>query len=118
HLDELFEPVDDEQKAVVVDDADVAGMQPPVRVDGARRSLGVVEIALHDLRPADPDLAGLVRAEIPARFRADDSALRVRYQRAGLAGTALVRPRVMRGRARFGHAVALPHSHAEARLDC
>ena len=33
-LDELLEPVDDEQVAVVVDVADVAGVQPAVVVDG------------------------------------------------------------------------------------
>ena len=66
-LDEFLEPVDHVQVAVGVDVPEVAGVQPPVGIDHGRRGLRVVEIALHHLRPAHPDLAVLADAERPPR---------------------------------------------------
>jgi hypothetical protein len=43
-LDDLLEPVDDEDLVVVVHVADVAGVQPAVLVDGVLRRLGVVQV--------------------------------------------------------------------------
>jgi hypothetical protein len=65
-LDELLEPVGAEHVAVVVDPAEVAGVQPAAGVErlGGRR--GVVQVALHDLRPPDPQLARLAGAEVGA----------------------------------------------------
>ena len=62
-LDELLEPVDDEEVAVGVDVADVAGVQPAVVVDRVRRRRSLFEVALHHLRAAHPHLAVFVDAE-------------------------------------------------------
>jgi len=43
-LDDLLEPVDDEDLVVVVDIADVAGVQPAVLVDGVLCRLKVVQV--------------------------------------------------------------------------
>jgi len=43
-LDDLLEPVDDEDLVVVVNVADVPGVQPAVLVDGVLRGLGVVQV--------------------------------------------------------------------------
>ena len=43
-LDDLLEPVDDEDLVVVVHEADVSGVQPPVLVDGVLRRLRVVQV--------------------------------------------------------------------------
>jgi hypothetical protein len=54
-LDQPLDPVDDEPPAVLVDRADVAGVQPAVGVDERVGLLLAAEVALHALRPADPD---------------------------------------------------------------
>ena len=51
-------------EASSLDHADVARVQPTVRVDRAGSGLGVVQIPFHHLRAANPDLAGLIRGEI------------------------------------------------------
>jgi hypothetical protein len=43
-LDDLLEPVDDEDLVVVINVADVPGVQPAVLVDGVLRGLGVVQV--------------------------------------------------------------------------
>jgi len=43
-LDDLLEPVDDEDLVVVVNVADVPGVKPAVLVDGVLRGLGVVQV--------------------------------------------------------------------------
>ena len=68
--------------AVVVDVADVAGVQPAVGVDRRRGRLVVVEVALHHLRPADPELAALALADVLAGLGVDEPALGVRQRRA------------------------------------
>ena len=52
-LDQLLHAVDDEEAVVLVGVADVAGVQPPVRVDRRRGRLGPVQVALHDLGTAN-----------------------------------------------------------------
>ena len=66
-LDQLLDPVDDEDVAVVVDVADVAGVQPAVRRRSSPRWPRAVQVAAHHLRAADPQLAWLRRAERPRR---------------------------------------------------
>ena len=51
--------VGDRDVAAVVHDADVAGVQPAVRVDRVRRRLRVLVVALHHVVAADDDLARL-----------------------------------------------------------
>src|SRR5206468_4084353 len=63
-LDQLLYPVDDRVAAVLVYHRDVAGVQPPLAVDRRRRGLRVVQVALHDLRPSDPQLTGLTGAGV------------------------------------------------------
>src|SRR5215467_9260145 len=45
--DQLFLAVDDPHVSVVIDGGDVAGVQPPVRIDGFGGLGGVVVVALH-----------------------------------------------------------------------
>ena len=52
-LDQLLEAVDDEDVAVGVDVAEVAGVQPAVGVDHLGRRVRAVQVAGHRLRPAD-----------------------------------------------------------------
>ena len=70
-LDQFLHAVDNEKVAVFVSITNVAGVQPSVRVDRARRCLRVIEIAFHDLRPAHPDLAFLIGTKLTARPRID-----------------------------------------------
>ena len=75
-LDELLEPVDDEEVSLVVDVADVAGVEPSVVVDGVRGRGRVVQVARHHLRTAHPDLAVQIDADRLAVLRVDDAASR------------------------------------------
>ena len=81
-LDELLEPVDDEDLALLVDDDEVAGAQPPVGVDHRRGGVRAVQVARHRLRPAHPQLAGLARAEIGAALAGRPRAARCPASRA------------------------------------
>ena len=77
-LDQLLEPVDDGEVAVLVGEADVAGAQPAIE----RRSFAAVcvrlaQIPLHHLRPAQPELTGLARSKLGSAFRVDYLALGV-----------------------------------------
>ena len=81
-LDQLLDPVDDPQRAVLLDAGDVAGVQPAVGVDRLRGRLRVVEVALHHLRAADQELARLARRRVLAGRDVDDPAFGVRYQAA------------------------------------
>ncbi|BFO22469.1 hypothetical protein SHKM778_88570 [Streptomyces sp. KM77-8] len=65
-LDEFLHAVDDEEPAVLVNVADVAGVQPAVLVDHGGGGVGAAEVALHHLRAADEDLAGRADAEVLA----------------------------------------------------
>ena len=116
HLDQLLEPIDDLEVSVLVDDPDVAGVQPPVGVHRLCRRLGVVQIPLHHLRSAHPHFSALADADVLAGLRIDDPAFGARHQRTDLAGAIRAGHGVVRRGAGFGHAVALPHPHAEPRL--
>ncbi len=65
-LDQLLGAIHDEEVALVVHEAHVAGVVPAVAVEAVRGLLGPVEIALHDLRPADPQLALLADRQLGA----------------------------------------------------
>src|SRR6185436_5151098 len=54
--DEVLLAVGDDQEAVLVDDPYVAGVEPALGIDGLRRVLRLVEVALHDVRAAGQDL--------------------------------------------------------------
>src|SRR5690606_3541290 len=57
--DEVLEAAGDGDVAALVHDADVAGVQPAVGVDGLRGRVGQVVVAEHDLVAAGADLARL-----------------------------------------------------------
>ena len=61
--DHVLLAVGDEEEAVLVEVADVAGVQPAVGVDGLGGGLGLVPVAGHEDRAGDADLAGLADAE-------------------------------------------------------
>ena len=58
----------------VVELADVAGVEPAVRVDRLGGRLGLVVVALHDVRAARQDLAVLGDLHLDARHRPPDRA--------------------------------------------
>src|SRR3954447_5258747 len=62
-LDELLDPVDDREPAVAVDRRHVAGPQPAVD-ERRRRRVRVAQVALHDLRAADPQLAPVALRDV------------------------------------------------------
>src|SRR5690349_19548165 len=62
--DQLLLTVDDEEATVLVDPADVARVEPPVRVDRRLRRVRTVPVALHDVVPADRDLTHLVARHV------------------------------------------------------
>jgi hypothetical protein len=59
-LDDLLEPVDDEDLVVIVHEADVSGVQPAFLVDGVLRRLWVVQVTCRI-----PSRAVLVSSEKP-----------------------------------------------------
>ena len=64
--DELLLAVDDAQVAVVVELADVAGVQPAVGVERLGRALGIVEVAAEDVAAAAEHLAVVGQAQLHA----------------------------------------------------
>ncbi len=63
----VLEPVGDSEVTAVVQPADVAGMQPAVRVDRLSRGGRVVEVPEHHVRPAEQDLPGRASTARAAR---------------------------------------------------
>ena len=116
-LDQLLQPIDHGQVAVVIEHTDVAGVQPALRIDRAGRRLGIVQVAFHDVRAAHPHFTRLADRHVLAGFRIDDALLEARHQQAHGAGALGAGHRVMRGRARFGHPVALADLDVEPLLD-
>ncbi len=57
--DEILDPIDEEEEAVVVDHRDVARAEPAVLGEGPLAGLGIVPVAAEDVRPSHPDLAGV-----------------------------------------------------------
>src|SRR4029077_9915281 len=100
------------------DVADVARVEEAVFVDRAPGRWFVVQVTLHDLRAADPDLSILVAAECGARGHVGDLALRVRHARTDRARHHLlvVGNEVGHG-AGFGQAVALAETAPDAGAD-
>ena len=62
--DHVLEPVLDEEVAVVVDVPDVAGAEPAVVGDRLGGVVGLVQVAHHPLRRAEPELARLARGDV------------------------------------------------------
>ncbi len=90
----------DRQVAVLVERAEVAGVQPAV-LDRAEARGGAVVVAVEDVRALDQDLAVLGDPQLDARERPPDRAEAVVLER-----------RDRRGGGGLGHAVALEHGHA------
>src|SRR5438034_2566096 len=74
-FDELLQPVHHEEVAVLVRVANVARVEPSLRIDGSCRNNRVVEIAFHHLRTPQADLSHLVDAKFGATASADNPAL-------------------------------------------
>ncbi len=106
-LDELLEPVDDVEVAVVVDVADVAGVEPALVVDAVGGRVRVVEVSLHHLWSTDPHLAVGIEVEIGASLRIDDPDLGLRQGHTDGACLALAVGRRVGHGARLGQPVAL-----------
>ena len=72
--------------ALLVDDDEVAGVQPPVGVDHRGGGVRTVQVARHRLRPAHPELAGLAGAEVGAALGVDHAQLGAGHRAADRAG--------------------------------
>ena len=75
-LDQLLDAVDDREPAVAVDGRDVPRAQPAVARSPRRWRRAVAQIALHDLRAADEQLARLLVLDLLAGRDVDDARLR------------------------------------------
>ena len=69
--DHVLLAIDDLHEAPEVHHADIAGLEETIGGHRTRRLLGLLPVALHDLRPADADLAALTRRHIVAGVIAD-----------------------------------------------
>lgn len=126
-LDELIDPVGDEEVPVDVHPAEIAGVEPAVAVDGRRGRGRVVEIPGHHLRTAHPQLALDVVTDCLAGGRVDDQRFGVRREhtdRPGLPAHTVPGPRVdawrrVRNGRQLRHPVPLHDLDAEpvAQLD-
>ncbi len=108
-LDQLLDPIDDRQVAVLVDEADVAGMQPAVFVDRVGGCLRVVQVPLHHLRSTHPHLADAAHVLVVAVLHVHDPAFGIRHGDAAGAGLEPAHPGDVGYRAQLGHSVALHH---------
>src|SRR6266849_1878987 len=94
----------------------VARMQPAVFVDSARGSFRIIQVAFHILRPADTDLAFVIRSQFCAGSGIDELAFSIR--RGWANGAELhfggIRWTAVRNRTGFSHAVPLANSAANA----
>src|SRR6185437_14977201 len=107
-LDQLLQAVDDREIPLGVDRADVACVQPTLLVDGVRGRLGIVQVALHHLRAAYPDLAGFADSSVVTRLYVDEATLRRGCEPSHRAGSRLAPTvRIVRHGARLGHAITL-----------
>jgi|GEM_PF-5763034 len=66
----VLDPAGDGQVPGGVQAAGVPGVQPAVRVDGGLGGLGVLQVAEHQVRPAEQDLAGVADPYLEAGRRA------------------------------------------------
>ena len=114
-LDQLLQSIDQEQVAVLVDIADVAGVQPAFLVEHLSGRMVVVQVAAHHLGSANPDLTGLLAAELLPALHIRDPHLGARKRgtdRTGPVRSWLLRRRVG-DRARLRQPVTLEHHASE-----
>src|SRR6266566_2311228 len=116
--DELLLPADDEQEPVLVEVAEVAGVQPGAG-EGLGGRLRPVQVPLHHVHAAGDDLAHVLGAgRQRTALVVPDLGLRPPDRLADAVGAALGRAGVERGRGRgLGHPVALQDDQAEAPLE-
>ncbi len=119
--DHVLRAIDEVEPAVLVHEADVAGLQS-VGGDGLRRGRRVLPVARDDLRAGDHELADLAWPALRAVF-GDDLHVRVEHGHADRHGARVRidgrdRPvrRHVSGRCRFGQAVHRLDAHAGARM--
>ncbi|MHC2398896.1 hypothetical protein ACVMGC_003440 [Bradyrhizobium barranii subsp. barranii] len=112
-VDDVLDAADDEEIAVGVEIAEVAGPKPAVAEGGPCRRLVIIIAAAH-VRPAQHDLAMLAARKRAARPVHDrDLRARSTADRSDLAQLERIGGDL---RGRFRHAVGLEHGNAEHRL--
>ena len=114
-LDQLLQPIDDREVAVLICVTDVARVEPALLIEHGSRGFRVVQVSPHDLRPADPELPVLAPRQLTTAGRIDDLAFGVRNQqphRSGLCFPGLGRVG-MGDRARLREPIALNHPTAD-----
>ena len=111
--DDVLGPFDERQPAVVVGDRDVAGVQPAVAVEHARRRLGVVPVAGEHVRTAHEHFARIAFEHVAA-FGVDEPHLDTRQRWTDRPGARFLLDRARRhDRRRLGEPVALVHGDTE-----
>src|SRR5687767_3455588 len=107
HQDHVLLAVDDAHEALLVHDADVAGVQEAVAAEDLGGLVGALPVALHHLRPLDADLARLAERHVLVVVVAQHDLGR-RHWQADRAVVGLEVERIhRRARAGLGQAVAL-----------
>ncbi|HEX6553684.1 MAG TPA: hypothetical protein VF026_13040 [Ktedonobacteraceae bacterium] len=109
-LDQLLDAVNDPKPALLIDDSNVAGVQPAVRVNGLRGSLKIVEVAAHHGRGPHEKFSTLTGGDILTRDGVNNAGLHIRQGRPD--GLRVIPPTVG---SKVGAAAQL--CHAEPLLD-
>src|SRR5215472_13609372 len=68
----VLKAVCDEQKTLLIEKTNVAGVKPTLRIDRRRRRVGIVPISFHDIWPAGDDLPIDPRRYDGASIRVDE----------------------------------------------
>ena len=84
-LDNLLNPIDNEDLTIIVDIANVTSVEPAVDVDSGSSGIGIVQVLLHDLVATDANLTRLVVGKRGAGLGVDDLELGIPHHGAARA---------------------------------
>mmetsp|Transcript_1260 Transcript_1260/g.3092 ORF Transcript_1260/g.3092 Transcript_1260/m.3092 type:complete len:251 (-) Transcript_1260:918-1670(-) len=114
NLDELLETISDVDVAIFVNLSNVTSVEPSIFSEGSASLLNIVEIALHDLRTTDAELALLANTKGLARGYVDNLSLGVGNGGTSTAGLdAVIRVASSKGR-ELRHSPKLLHISLQA----
>ena len=70
--DDILDPADEKDHPFLIEESQVAGVQPPLRIYGFGRFFGLLVVSLHKVPSADADFSLLVSGEDGSGRRVDD----------------------------------------------